>query len=97
MDYQKYSKKSFDHLGVDTEAARKLADDLQCDVLDELHVKIKSALLEIISCLNANGNNLKPYGEILPGDMGFRDDGALRLGVDVVISAGYAHTYDDEI
>jgi hypothetical protein len=97
MDYEKYSKRRFEELGVDSSPARTLADDLQDDVSEELHGAVLAAFQQIVSKLNAEGHNLTPYGEIRVGDMPFRDepDGEtcyLRLACDVTISAGYGHT-----
>ncbi len=96
MVYEKYSKNHFAALGLNTDAARDLANSLEADVLRELHAIVESAFLEIIERLNREGHGLQPYGEILPGDLPFRDSGGLRLAADIVISAGYAHTYEEE-
>ena len=37
MNFEKYSKERFESLGLNTPAARKLADELQVDVNDEIH------------------------------------------------------------
>jgi hypothetical protein len=97
MNIEKNSKQQFESLGLNTPAARKLADELQIDVNDEIHDAVLSAFRKVVQCLNAQGHRLTPYGEIRAGEISFRDeqiDGecCLRLGCDVVISAGYAHT-----
>ena len=97
MDYNKYSKAAFESCGLNSEAARTLADQLQADVNVEMHSVLLSAFQKIISELNERGHHLRPYGEIRPGDVSFRDhtrhdDCQLRLAYDVVISAGYSHT-----
>ena len=96
MDYRKYSKAEFDSLGIDTDAARDLASALEVDVLCELHSKVKDAFFEIVERLNDEGHRLQPYGDILPGDISFTEQGALRLAVDTVISAGFSHSVEDD-
>lgn len=103
MDFEKYSKQQFESLGLDTPAARKLADELQDDVTEEIHAAVLATFRDVVERLNEQGHNLKPDGEIRAGDISFRDEHVegrcyLRLGCDVVISAGYAHTMTvDEI
>ena len=103
MNFEKYSKRQFDSLGLDTPAARKLADELQDDVTEEIHSAVLAAFQNVVERLNAQGHNLKTDGEIRAGDIPFRDEPVegqcyLRLGCDVVISAGYSHTMTvDEI
>jgi hypothetical protein len=97
MNFEKYSKQDFDALGLDSQSARELADELQDDVAKEIYDAILPKLLRIIEGLNARGHHLKPYDEIRVGDISFRDESAegecrLRLACDVVISAGYSHT-----
>jgi hypothetical protein len=97
MNFEKYSKHQFEARGLDTNAARELADELQEDILKEIHEAVLAAFLQVAESLNAQGHSLTPYGEIAAGDISFRDksgDGQcnLRLSCDVVISAGYSHT-----
>ena len=97
MDYEKYSKRRFEKLVLNSSAARKLADDLQEDVAKEMHGAVLAAFEQIVSKLDAQGHNLTPYDEIEVGDIAYRDEPEgepcyLRLGCDVVISAGYGHT-----
>jgi hypothetical protein len=97
MDFDKYSKAAFESCGLNSEAARALADQLQADVNTELHAAVFSAFQKVITELNARGHHLTLYGEIRPGDVSFwdqtrHDDCQLRLAYDVVISAGYSHT-----
>lgn len=86
-------------LGLNTEASRKLADELQEDVSIEIHITVLEEFRKIIDALNAQGHTLKVDGEIKIGDMPFRDESKdgqcnLRLACDVVISAGYSETID---
>lgn len=103
MNFEKYCKQQFDAHGLNTLAARKLADELQDDVTEEIHAAVLSAFLHIVERLNAHGHNLLLDGESSAGDVSFRDEPVegecyLRLGCNVVVSAGYAHTMTtDEI
>jgi len=93
MNFEKYSKRQFEARGLDTSAARELADELQDDVAREIHVEVLAAFMKVVEGLNVQGHNLTPYGEIQVGDISFRDEPVegqcnLRLACDVVISAG---------
>ena len=95
MNYEKYSKQQFESLGLDSPAARTLAHELEDDVTAEIHGEVLAAFSRVVEELNARGHNLKA-DEINIGDIAFRDESAdgqcyLRLGCDVVISAGYSH------
>ena len=97
MNFEKYSKQQFESRGLNTPAARMLADELQEDVTEEIHAAVLAVFQSVIERLNAQGHNLKPYDEIRAGDISFRDEPIegqcyLQLGCDVVISAGYSHT-----
>ncbi|XYH97308.1 hypothetical protein ACMHYB_57720 [Sorangium sp. So ce1128] len=80
--------------------ARKLSDELQDEILRELHAVIEPAFLEIVEKLRRLGHDLKPYTPTVPGDLNYRDDGntvdghrcKLRVGVDTIASVGYADT-----
>lgn len=96
MDYTKYSKQQFAKRGINSVAARELADDLQNDVAAELHAAVLATFEKIIERLNAEGHHLTQYDERV-GEIAFRDEPKedfcfLRLACDVVISAGYADT-----
>jgi hypothetical protein len=100
MNYEKYSKQQFESLDLESPAARNLADELQEDVTEEIHGAVLAAFSRVVEELNARGHNLKA-DEIRIGDIAFRDESAdgqcyLRLGCDVVISAGYSHTLTAE-
>jgi hypothetical protein len=103
MDFEKYSKQQFEARGLDTPAARQLADELRDDAAKEIHGAVLAAFMKVIEGLNARGHNLTPYGEVQVGDIPFRDESGegrcdLRLACDVVISAGYSDTISaDEI
>ena len=97
MNFEKYSKQQFEACGLDTPAARQLADELQSDVAREIHESVLAAFVKVVEGLNARGHKLTPYDEIRVGDISFRDEPGggrcnLRLACDVVISAGYSHT-----
>ncbi|SRR5260370_29342732 len=103
MNFEKYSKKQFESLGVNTPDARQLADELQRDVNEEIHAAVLPAFLNIVERLNAQGHHLEIYDETRAGDITYRDEPVngqcyLRLACDTVISAGYADTMTvDEI
>jgi hypothetical protein len=103
MNFEKYSKQQFEGRGLDTSAARQLADELQDDVAEEIQGAVLAAFMKVVEGLNIQGHNLTPYGEIQVGDISFRDEPGeglcnLRLACDVVISAGYSDTISaDEI
>ena len=103
MNFEKYSKQQFEARGLDTPAARQLADELQDDVAEEIHEAVLAAFMKVVEGLNERGHKLTPYGEIQVGDISLRDEPGegrcnLRLACDVVISAGYSDTTSaDEI
>ncbi|MFO0550975.1 MAG: hypothetical protein U0271_21470 [Polyangiaceae bacterium] len=77
--------------------ARVLSDELQDEVQLALHPSILQAVHEVVRALNEMGHSLSEYTPSRAGDLSYRDssDGArckLRVGVDVVISVGYADT-----
>jgi len=95
MDFEKYSKQKFDSR--DAVGARRLADELQDDVVEEIHNTLYEAILKVVEGLNTQGHHITPYDETRAGDIAFRDEPVhghchLRLGCDVVISAGYSDT-----
>jgi hypothetical protein len=95
MNFEKYAKSKFESLASDPDATRRLADELQDYVVQEIHEAVFTAFLKVVDGLNAAGHDLKPYEEIRSGDIAYRDEPVegqcnLRLGCDVVISAGYA-------
>jgi hypothetical protein len=101
MNFNKYTKGKFEAAGRNTREARDLCNQLQDDVMEELHTVVLPKFQEIISKLNEVGHNLTPYSEIIAGDIGYRDEPTegfcyLRLGCDTVVSSGYADTYTAE-
>ncbi len=96
MNFEKYSKSEFESLTAHPAAARRLADQLQDDVLQEVHEAVYTAFLRVVDSLNAKGHDLRLYEEISPGDIAYRDQVEghcnLRLACDVAISAGYSDT-----
>ena len=103
MNFENYSKQTFESCGLDTPAARQLAYQLQVAVVEEMQEAVLAALLRVVEGLNVAGHNLKPYEQIRAGDIAFRDESVdgqcrLRLACDIVISAGYSDTHTvDEI
>ena len=101
MDYSKYSNELFEAAGLDSAAARKLADQLAADVAQEVHVVVLPKLQELVAGLRSVGHQLQPYEDIRIGDVSYRDEPSpgmcrLRLACDTVISTGYAHTVEPE-
>ena len=97
MDFEKYSKQQFESLGLNSPAARRLADELQDEVNEEIHAAVLPGFLNIVERLNAQGHHLEIYDETRSGDITYLDepvDGQcyLRLACDIVINAGYADT-----
>jgi hypothetical protein len=100
---QRFSAKAFEAHGIDTDEARRLADALGDEIQGELHKVIQPKLIEIVGKLNSMGHQLKPYDQIEPGSISFRDDMEtesgykckLRVAFDGVVSTGYAHLYID--
>lgn len=89
METEKYSRSAFERLK-ERQTVRNLADQLQEEVLRELHPAIEKAFIKIIEQLNAQGHDLTPY-ELSSGEWAFRDEKtpdrcSLRLACDVVIA-----------
>jgi hypothetical protein len=93
---EKFSAKRFESLGINSPEANRLASELETAVNEKLHQLIEPEFRLIIRALNSMGHNLK-VDECEVGSIGYRDDAEehgeyhckLRLGVDVVVSAGY--------
>lgn len=96
MNLARFSRQAFEARGIDTNAARQLADELEGVVLAELHAAVRERLQQVVTQLNSLGHALDPAIDEVPGDLEYRDerDGTcrLRLGCNMVVSAGYAHT-----
>ena len=98
---ERFSAKKFDQLGLDSDAAGRLAQLLAEEVTAELHAVIEPAFRAIVDRVNQMGHNLG-VEEIGPGEITFRDDREdedgyhcrLRLAVDTIVSSGYAHLSD---
>ena len=96
---QRFSKTEFERRGLDTPAAKELADALATAVLEELRSDLRQSMERIVRELNAGGHNLRLYADAAPGELEFRDDQdsgpayrcALRLALDSIASTGYAH------
>lgn len=96
MNFAKYSKEKFASLGLNTPDARKLAAELQFEVSKVIRPAVEPVFLDVIEQLNVQGHNLKTPDDSRAGDLCFRDEPikgqcGLRLGCDVVVSAGYPH------
>ncbi len=95
----RFSAESFTAAGLDTPAAQELADLLAVETLKELQSVVELPLRHIIERLNQMGHNLTLEKPAADGDISYKDDCEedsgyhckLRLGVDIVVSTGYAH------
>lgn len=95
---ERFAAEKFSTLGIDTPAAKELAEELADEVNVELHETLAAEVKRIVERLNAMGHGLK-IEEFNPGSISFRDDFEsdtgyhcrLRLAVDTVVSSGYAH------
>jgi len=100
----RFSKDQFEAEGRRGQSTRQLCDQLQGEVLALLQDGLCRAVREIVGQLNEQGHSLRLYYPPEPGDISFRDDHAengayqcdLRLGVDVVVSAGFRDTVKGE-
>jgi hypothetical protein len=99
MINERFSATKFAECGIDSANAKHLAELLEDEILQEIHEVIQTKFSEIIEYLNNMGHNLKLKDLAAPGDISFRDDWVdndgyhckLRVGIDVVVSTGYAH------
>jgi hypothetical protein len=99
---ERFSYNAFEARGLDTQAARDLADVLADEIQQEMHNLIVEHFLTIIERLNQMGHKLKPLYPPRPGDFAYRDDWEdesgyhckLRVAWDSVVSTGYAHMRD---
>jgi hypothetical protein len=95
--HESFSLAAFERAQADSRD-RALSDELQEAVLRELHAVLAPALDVIVVRLNEMGHNLRHYTPPSPGDVSYRDDSEgdrpyrcrLRLGVDIVVSVGFA-------
>lgn len=102
---KKFAYDVFEKLGLNSDEARKLSDELQIAVCEELSSILRQKMTDISQKLNTIGHNLQVFedededGTI---DYGFRDhndngvegrqidyDCKLRLGISLVVSAGF--------
>lgn len=99
MNTERFSADKFEKAGIDSKEARALVNQLASELGNELQVLVRNYLTEKINELNKIGHGLTLFAEdeLEDGHFGisFRDytetECRLRLGVDVVISAGYPH------
>ena len=92
---KKFSKKSFEQaLEKDNAMVNELSSELEELIQNKLFAEIKPKMQEIVDELNEMGHKLKFNYEPLPGDISYLDgsseDPKLRIGLDSVISIGYA-------
>lgn len=99
---ERFSADCFTKCGLNTDVARKLADQLADEIQEEMHRVIREHFLKIIDRLNAMGHSLQEYEPIAPGYLAFRDDWEdetgyhckLLVAFDSIVTTGYAHTID---
>lgn len=99
----RFSLAEFDRRGLDTEEAQQLAELLAEEVTKELQTAIEPVFRDIVLRLNEMGHQLKPE-QVGLGEISYRDDYSdqrgyhckLRLALDLILSAGYAHINFDE-
>jgi hypothetical protein len=94
MNFDQFSRAVFNSLAPDASAARLLSDELQAAVLAELDAVVRDRFSAIVAELNARGHELAPYDTQSAGEQHYRDYSdptccALRLAVDVTLSAGF--------
>lgn len=94
MNAEQFSPAAFEFHAGDPDAARRLSDALEEAVLREIGNAARQRFREIVASLNAVGHRLTPHG--LPSDgseeaKDYSDPNqcALRLAVEVTVSAGY--------
>lgn len=98
---ERFASGAFEACGLDTEAARDLADLLADEIQKEMHEVVLVQFAKVVERLNAMGHALKPEYPPMPGDLSYRDDWEddsgyhckLRVGFDCVVSTGYAHLF----
>lgn len=94
MDYQKFSKGSFEALSEPKERIQKLVE-LDKAITAELQQIVESKMTEIVKNLNQQGHSLTRNAEIEEaGETDFceshgADTCGFRVGSDITISSGY--------
>src|ERR1043166_1656176 len=99
MNLDRFSRAAFEALAPDSLAARQLADRLQAAILAEVAAAAKDRFQSVVATLNSLGHCLTPYEQEF-GDEEFRDytnpdQCALRVGLDIIISAGYKDSHGE--
>jgi hypothetical protein len=94
MNAEQFSPASFEALADDPDAARRLSDELEVAVLREVGNAARQRFRELVAELNAVGHRLTPHGMPSEGSEEAKDYSdpnqcALRLAVEVSVSAGY--------
>jgi len=91
----KFSKENFElKLQKGDEEKKELLSQLEADIQKRLYDVIKPEMEKIIRELNKLGHQLELYYDPMPGDISYIDmsnqTAKLRIGVDSVVSVGYA-------
>ncbi len=100
MNFDRYSRESFEAIASDANALRVLADQLEADVLQELNQILAERFAVMVAELNSRGHNLRWDGTPRIGDVHFRvytnpHRCALRLGYDLLICAGFEDAWGE--
>ena len=101
---ERFSKAAFVAAGLNTDAARTLADDLADLVAWQLMAVADRELTAIVETLNGLGHNLQKMTDSPPDNIAYRDEGRgsqtyarkLRVAYDGGVATGYAHLYSDD-
>jgi hypothetical protein len=107
---ERYSFSVFESHGVDSQAAEVLANQLATEVASLGIDAVALVLEEVVRRLNEMGHRLELIvpatvdADGCAAEIDYRDGGSyvsdgkprLRIGVDLVISTGYAHLYDPD-
>lgn len=104
---ERFAATKFEACGLNSQAARELADLLTEEINKEMSEVLMTHFLGIIAKLNNMGHSLKEYEEPSIDHLAFRDDWQdedgrnyfckLRVAFNMSVSTGYAHLYSPEI
>jgi hypothetical protein len=67
---ERFAAARFAELGLGSEAAAALANELAAEVLSELQTDLSTKVKDMVHRLNAMGHRLRDMGPTAPGDMG---------------------------
>jgi tRNA U34 5-carboxymethylaminomethyl modifying GTPase MnmE/TrmE len=103
----RFSALAFEQAGLDTPAARKLADLLEAEIQNDLDPVLERAMDDIVARLNAMGHNLTKelatksgaitYYDYEPDSTEWHKNTRLRLGLISTVAAGYRDMVDESV